>query len=165
MAGADEIGGAIVAVGERTHRVGALLGGNAGGEPVAHVHRHGESGAERRVVQGDHGIEMKALGLLHRQRRADDAGGVADDEGHLLRRAHGRRDEQIAFVLAVVVVGDDDDLAAREGGGGRFHQHLGFTGDHAKLSFAPGLVIAEGYSPGLGHGHAGVSPTWPRWRR
>jgi hypothetical protein len=128
------------------------------------LERHGESGAERRVVQGDHGIEMKALGLLHRQRRTDDAGGVADDEGHLLRRAHGRRDEQIAFVLAVVVIGDDDDLAARKGGSGRFHQQLGFTGDHAKLSFTPG-PYREGGSAEPGHGHAGVSPTWPLWRR
>src|SRR5213593_2468164 len=49
---------------------------------------------------------VKAVGLLGGERRADDARGVADDEGHLLRRAERRRDEQIAFVLAVVVVGD-----------------------------------------------------------
>jgi len=41
--------------------------------------------------------------------------GVADDEGHLLRRAERGRDDQIALVLAVIVIGDDNDLAAGEG--------------------------------------------------
>ena len=61
------------------------------------------------------GSRCRRLRVLGAERRADDAGGVADDEGHLLRRAERGGDEQIALVLAVVVVGDDDDLAAGEG--------------------------------------------------
>ena len=61
-------------------------------------------------------IEVQPPCLLKRERRADDARGVADDEPHLLGRAQRARDEQIALVFAVVVVGDDHDLAAREGG-------------------------------------------------
>ena len=118
VAGPHEIGGAAVAVGERAHGVGAFLGGNSGGEPVAHVDRHGERRAQRRIVERHHRIEVQAARLLGRQRRADDARGVADDERHLLRRAQARRDKQVAFVLAVVVIGDDDEFAAREGGDG-----------------------------------------------
>ena len=115
MAGPDEIGSAHIAVGQRAHGVGALLGRDAGGQPVLDVDGDGEGGAERGVVGGDHRIEPQAARLARRQRRADDAAGVADDEGHFLRRAERGGDDEIALVLAVVVIGDDDDLAAREG--------------------------------------------------
>ena len=120
VAGPHEIGGAAVVVGERAHGVAALLGRNAGGEPVPHVDRDGEGGAERGVVLRHHRIEMQAPRLFGAERRADDARGIADDERHLLRRAERGRDEQIALVLAVVVVGDDDDLAFGEGLDRRF---------------------------------------------
>ena len=127
VAGAHEIGGAAVAVGERAHGVAALLGRDAGGEAVAHVDRDGEGGAERRVVLRHHRIEMQALArLLGAERRADDAGGVADDERHLFRRAQRGGDEQVALVLAVVVVGDDDDLALGEGLDRRFDACCGY---------------------------------------
>ena len=61
VAGPHEIGGAAVAVGERAHGVGALLGRDAGGEAVAHVDRDRERGAERRVVERHHRIEVQAL--------------------------------------------------------------------------------------------------------
>ena len=125
MAGAHEIGGAAVVVGERAHGVAALLGRDAGGQPVAHVDRDGEGGAERRIVLRHHGIELQPAGMLAAERRADDAGGVADDEGHLLRRAVRGGDEQVALVLAVVVVGDDHDLAPGEGLDRRFDAVVG----------------------------------------
>ena len=74
--------------------------------------------------------------------RADDPGGVADDHGHLVRRAMHRRDEQVALVLAVVVVDDDDDFAARE----RLDD-LGDAIGHATLQPSPlqrGRVSPEG---------------------
>ncbi len=77
---------------------------------------------------------------LARHRRAHDAGGVADDEGHLLRRGVHRGHHEVALVLAIVVVGDDDDLAAREGFDG--------CGD-------AGLRVGHGFS----NGQAGPSPT------
>ena len=82
---------------------------------MAHVDRDGEGGTERGVVFRHHGIEMQVARLLDAERRADDARRVADDEGHLLRRAERGGDEQVALVLAVVVVGHDDDLALGEG--------------------------------------------------
>ncbi len=114
MARPHEICGPHIAVGQRAHRVAALLGRNAGGEAVAGVDRDGEGGAERRVVLRDHGREMQTPRVFQRQRRADDAAAMADDEGHFLGRAERGRDDEIALVLAVVVVGDDDDFAARD---------------------------------------------------
>ena len=52
--------------------------------------------------------------VLQRQRRADHAAAMADDEGHFLGGAERGRDDEIALVLAVVVVGHDDDFAARD---------------------------------------------------
>ena len=71
-----------------------------------------------RVIGRHHRIEPQAAGDFLGHRRADNAAGVADDEGHLFRRAMGRGDKQIAFVFAVVVVGDDNDLAALKGADG-----------------------------------------------
>ena len=64
VAGADEVGRAHVAVGERPHGVGALLGRDAGGQPVPHVDRDREGGAERRVVGGHHGGELQPARLV-----------------------------------------------------------------------------------------------------
>ena len=148
VAGADEIAGPGVAVGERAHGVGALLGRNPGGEPMTEVDRDRECGPERRVVGGHHGIEVEALGLLDRERRANDARRVADDEGHLLRGAQRSRHEQVALVLAVVVVGDDDDLAARKG----FDHRADALVDvgQCRSPTAPGTAMAAARRPGRG---------------
>jgi hypothetical protein len=116
VAGPHEIGSPAIAVGERAHGIGALFRGYAGGETMADVDRDGECRAERRVVERHHRVEVQPARLLGRQRRADDARRIANDEGHLFRRAQARRDEQVAFVLAVVVVGHDEDFAAGKSG-------------------------------------------------
>ena len=106
---------------------------------MADIDRDGEGGAERRVVVGDHRLQLEAAGLGARQRGADDAGGVADDEGELLGRGMGGGEDQVALVLAVVVVGDDDDLAALEGGDGlgdAFGFSHGDAGIHG-MEFSP----------------------------
>ena len=69
---------------------------------------------------------MQVLGLIGGQRSAHDAGGVADDERHLLRRAERGGDEQVALVLAIVIVGDDHDLALGEGGDHSLDALMGF---------------------------------------
>jgi hypothetical protein len=114
VAGAYKIAGAAVVVGERAHGVAALLGRDAGGEPVPHVDRNGKGGAERGLVLRYHQIEMQAARELRAERRTDDAGCIADDEGHLFRRAERGSHEQVALVLAIVVVGDHDNLALGE---------------------------------------------------
>ena len=115
MAGPHEVARAHIAIGERAHRIAALLGGNAGGEPVARIDGDGEGRGERRVVFRDHGRKMQTARLLERERRADDAARMADDEGHFLGRAERRGDDEVAFVFAIVVIGDDDDFATGHG--------------------------------------------------
>ena len=115
VAGAHEVGGADIAVGERTNGVDALLGRNAGAKAVAKVDRYSERRSERRVVDGNHRIEPQAAGFRGAHRRANDAAGVADNEGHLLGRAKRGGDEEIALVLAIVVIGDDNHLTIAEG--------------------------------------------------
>ena len=114
VARTDEIARAHVAIGERAHGVRALLGRYAGGEAMPHVHRDGEGGAERGVVDRHHRVQIQPPRLIAGQRRADDAAAVADDERHLLGGAERGGNDKIALVLAVVVIGDDDDLAAGE---------------------------------------------------
>ena len=114
VAGPHEVRRAHVGVGERARGVRALLGRDAGRQPVDDVDGDGEGGAERRVVRRHHRREVERPRPRLGQRRADDAAGVADDEGHLLRRAERGRADEVALVLAVVVVGDDDDLAFAE---------------------------------------------------
>ncbi len=63
---------------------------------------------------GDHRIEPQAAGVCRRDRRADDAGGMANDEGHLVRRAERGCDDQIALAFAIVIVGDDNHFAFGE---------------------------------------------------
>ena len=176
VAGPHEIGGAAVAVGERAHGVGALFGRDAGGEAVAHVDRHGERGAERRVVGRHHRIETQPARLVGRQRRAHDAGRIADDERHLLGRAQRSRDEQVAFVLAVVVVGDDHDLARwrtppaprrRADEYRSLSCSLSCTPDALRLHPPPGAGRSTRrhhscHVSGVRNGQAGVSPTCPR---
>ncbi len=111
-----KIGGAAVAVGQRADGVGAFFGRDTGGQAVLHIDRDSKGRAERRVVARHHRIEMQTLCLFNRQRRADDARGMPDDEAHLLRRAKRSSDEEIALILAVVVVGDDNKFPPGKGG-------------------------------------------------
>ncbi len=63
------------------------------------------------LVVRHHRIEPQPAGVFGGDRRADDAGGVADDERHLFGGAQRRRHDQVALAFAVVVVGDDDEFA------------------------------------------------------
>ena len=50
-----------------------------------------------------------------RDRCADDARGVADDERHLFRRAERGCNDQVALALAIVIVGNHDKFALGKG--------------------------------------------------
>ena len=64
VAGPHEVGRAAVAVGERAHRIGALLSGNAGGKAVAGIDRNRKGGAQRGIVARHHRVKMQAPRLL-----------------------------------------------------------------------------------------------------
>ena len=114
VAGAQEIRCADIAVGEVAHRQRAVVGRNAGGRAVLEIDADREGRRVGGIIVGDHRRQVQPLGVGAGHRRADDAGRMAHDEGHLLRRAMHCRDDQVAFVLAPVIVHHDDDLAALE---------------------------------------------------
>jgi hypothetical protein len=139
MAGAHEIIGADIAIGERAHGVGAFFSRDAGGQAVFDIHRDRERGGQRRIIGRHHRVEPQALGAGRRHGRADDAGGVAHDERHRFGRAVLRRDEQITLVLAVIIIGDDQHRALLEGVDGGLHM--------AQIAVQ------------------NQAPTWPLWRK
>ena len=114
MARPDEIARAHVAIGECAHGVRALLGRNARRQSMADIGRHGEGGAERRVIGRDHRSEVQPPRIVAGQRNANDAAAIADDEGHLLGGAKRSGDDQVALVLAIIIVGHGHDLATGE---------------------------------------------------
>ena len=115
MAGPGEITGAGVRVGQRAAAGSALLRRNPGAVIGLVVDRDGKGGGVVGFVVRHHRIEPQPARVLGGDRRADDAGGVADDEGHLLGGAQRRRHDQIALAFAVVVIGDHDEFAVGKG--------------------------------------------------
>ena len=127
MARPHEVARAHVAVGERAHGVGALLGGNAGGQAVPHVDRDGEGGAERRIVHRHHRGKVQ----VGARRRRSEGAQTMPQQLRMMKAifsvVHKRGgDDEVALILAIVVVGDGDDLAARESldGGGDGVMHI-----------------------------------------
>ena len=66
MTGPHEIGCTAIAVGERSHGVVPLLGGNSRGQTMPDVHRHRKRGTERRVIKRHHRVEMQSSCFLDR---------------------------------------------------------------------------------------------------
>ena len=131
VAGPHELGRSGIGVGERPHGVAALLGRDAGNQAVTEIDRDGEGSAKRRVIVGDHRLELQPAGRLARHGRANDSGGMPNEERKFVRRGVDGGDDQVALVLAVVVVGDHHDLTAPESGNGlrhpfRFCRHSAF---------------------------------------
>ena len=87
VSGPHKIGRTHVAIGERADGVGALLGGYPCGQSRTGIDGDRKGGTERRIVARHHRFEMQPPRFILRQRRADDAGRMPDDEGHLLGRA------------------------------------------------------------------------------
>src|SRR5438874_3699279 len=110
-----KITGAGIWVGKRAAAGGAFFRRNSGAAIGLIVDRHRKRGGVARFVMRDHRVEPQSSRVLARDRRADDARGVADDERHLLGRAERSRDDQVALALAIIVVGHDDELAAGKG--------------------------------------------------
>src|SRR3984957_12661088 len=136
MAGPGEIVGAGVRIGQRPAAGGALVRRNPGAAVGLVVDRHRERGGVVGFIGRHHRIEPQPARVFARDRRADDARGVADDERHLLGGAQRGRDNQIALALAVVVIGDDHEFAAGEG----LQDVLDRVGHCLKISLVPGAL-------------------------
>ena len=146
VAGADEIAGAHIAVGERAHRVGALLGRDAGRQPVPDVDRDREGGAERRVVLPP---------------PSDRGAGAAPR-----RRVSGAQTmPQVLRMMNAIFSGVQSEAATiRSPSFSRSSSSVTTTiSPRAKASMASATRIRPS-----GHSRAAMAapaPTWPRWRR
>ncbi len=116
MARAGEVVGTGRGVDQRVHGGGAVRGRDAGGGAVARVDGHGERGALRLGVVGDHQGQLERVAAVALERETDHAAGVADHEGHRLGRDLLGRHDEVALVLAVGVVDHDHELAPLDGG-------------------------------------------------
>ncbi len=105
-------------VGEHADGVRAVGCGDAGGDAVAGIHRHGVGRALAVLVDRGHRGQVQTVELRSGQRHADHAGGVADHERHLAGGGPGSGEDQVALVLAVLVVDHHDAVAAGDGGDG-----------------------------------------------
>jgi hypothetical protein len=80
---------------------------------MAKIHRVGERGPLGLGVLPHHQRDVEFVETLADEWDADHPGGVANEEGDLVRCGELSRHDQVAFVLAVLVVHHDDDLAGR----------------------------------------------------
>jgi len=115
VAGAGQVGAAGGRVDQAADGAGPVRGGDPGGGAVAEVDGHGEGGAHALGVDRDHERQVELPGPVGRDRGADEAAGVADEEGDGLRGGVLGGHDEVALVLPVLVVGDHDDLAPGDG--------------------------------------------------
>lgn len=112
VAGATQALGLGARIGEHAAHEGAVAGADASGDGrVSGVDGDGVGGAARVFVVGDHLGEAEGGDEGGRERRADVAGGVADEEAHLLGGHILSGDDEVGFVLAGGVIEDDEELA------------------------------------------------------
>src|SRR5437763_1502966 len=86
-------------------------------------------------VMGHHRIEPQPPRIFDSDRRADNAGGMADDKRHLFGGAHRGRHNQVALAFAVIVVCDDDEFALSKG-----LQNLLDRVGHSRVSLYAGTI-------------------------
>ena len=146
-------------------RPAAVGGGDPGRDTLARLDRHGEGGAERRLVVVGHRAQAEVIGALLGEAEAHEAARVRRHEVDRLGRRELRGDDQVALVLAVGVVDDDHEapfadvldrlLDGRERSGhchGRrlaSEQLLDVLGEHVRLQVdaVARLELAEGRLP------------------
>jgi hypothetical protein len=88
-----------------------IAGGNAGGDPVPRLDRHGEGGLVAGAVVMAHHGEAKLVGTLAGDGKADQAAAVHRHEIDRVRGRHLRGDDEVALILPVLVVDQDEHPA------------------------------------------------------
>jgi hypothetical protein len=118
VAGAHKVFCMHIGVGQRVHGCAAFFCRDAGRQAFLVVDRHGESGAQRRVIVRHHRVELQPARIFTRHRCAHDAGAVPHHHRHLLGGHLGGSSDQVALVLAVIIVHHHNHLAGLDGGYG-----------------------------------------------
>ena len=94
--------------------VGAVGGGDAGGDAFAGLDGLGKRGAEARGVLLRHGEEAQVVGAFLGEGEADEAAAIAGHEVDGFGRDVLGGQGEVALVLAVFVVDDDDHAAGAD---------------------------------------------------
>ena len=111
MTGLHQVLGSRAGVDGHLDGVGAVVSGDARGDALPGLDRHGEGGLEGRLVLGRHQVEAELVAALARQRQADQATSEGGHEVDRVRRRELGRQRQVALVLAILGVADHDHLA------------------------------------------------------
>ena len=114
VAGAGEIVRGGAGVDGDFDGVGAVGGGDAGGDAFAGLDGFGKGGAEARGVLLGHGAEAEVVGALLGEGEADEAASVSGHEVDGLGGDELGGEGEVAFVFAVFVVDDDDHASGAE---------------------------------------------------
>ena len=91
--------------------VGAVMGRDAGRDPFPRLDRNGECGRVARAVRARHQFEVKLLGALRRERKANEPAAVLGHEVDGVGGRHLRRDDEVALVLALLGIDQNEHPA------------------------------------------------------
>ena len=111
MAGADERIGMGGGIGEQADGVGAVRGGDAGGDAVGGIHADGEGGFVAFEIAAGHLWKIEFLGACGGERRADQAAAVDGHEIDHFRGAERGGADEVGLVFAGWIIGADDHSA------------------------------------------------------
>ncbi len=140
VAGAGEVARRGLGIDGGADGVGAVGGGDAGGDAFACLDGLSECGAEAGGVVLRHGEEAQVVGALLSECEADEAAAVAGHEVDGLGGDVLGGEGEVAFVFAVLVVDDNDHAAGADIGNG--------TGNVSERRFE----TASGRAYLIGHG-------------
>ncbi len=111
VAGLDEGVGFRGGIGEEADGVGAVCGGDAGGDALCGIDGDGEGGFHAFAVAASHLGEVEFFGAFDGDGGADEAAGVDGHEVDHFGGAEGGSADEVGFVFAGRVIGDDDEAA------------------------------------------------------
>ena len=114
VAGAGEVVRAGFGIDGGEDGVGAVGGGDAGGDAFAGIDGLAEGGAEIRRVVGRHQGEAQGVAALRSEGEADESAAVGGHEIDDFGRDFFRGDGEVAFVFPVLIVDDDEHAAGAD---------------------------------------------------
>ena len=132
VSGTGEVVGRGIRVDGDLDGVGAVVGGDAGGDALAGLDGFSKRGAEAGGVLLGHGTEAEVVGALLGESEADEAASVAGHEVDGLGGDELGGEGEVTFVFAVFIVDDDDHASGTNllegsgnvGKGGRRHDSI-----------------------------------------
>ncbi|MCW0417050.1 hypothetical protein NB689_002804 [Xanthomonas sacchari] len=159
VAGLAEVVRLGVRLDRGAHGVGAVVGGDAGGDALGGLDADGEVGMELRGIALDHRRQAQLRAALAGQRQAHQAARVGDHEIDVRGLDQFGGHDQVALVFAVLVVDDDHHAAGAE-----FFQQLGDGGEIQARGNGRRHAGTRGKTEGAARA-AGIGAAWRRGRR